>query len=265
MAFVPDADPIAEVELGETADIAGGALGTTPSGRSTATTAAKGKSGTSAFRTPPATSAWRSGATRRIRTLHRGTGAARPMSNSDGWQDDKEASASWNSTMSCLMTVRTGDWWRRRGSHAETTDAEHAGLSSFGDEGDDTDADRCGDEAAAVSAGTGDTSPDGRALSAGRQVEFTAPSSRLATPRTRRREQTMSVETGERVQLGQELTVRELRDDRLIGVAEAEATRDATERIIRGTPGICGYECRATVRSGRHDHPPERWVSSSQC
>ncbi len=77
VAFEPDADPIAEVELEETVDIAGGVARQTGSARSTATTAPRGRSETSASRTAPAISGSRSGATRPTRTLHRGTRCSR--------------------------------------------------------------------------------------------------------------------------------------------------------------------------------------------
>ncbi|NHX40138.1 MULTISPECIES: single-stranded DNA binding protein [Haloarcula] len=219
VAFEPDADPIAEVELEETADIAGVVRSADPKRTFDRDDGSEGQ--VRNVRIQDATgdirvALWGDKADKDIAPGDEVLAA--DVEIQDGWQDDKEASASWNSTIVVLddgADLATGG--AGGGASAETTDAEHAGLSSFGDEGDDTDADSSGNEAAAVSAGTGDTSPDGGAQSAGQQVEFTGTVVQTGDPVVLDDgEQTMSVETGERVQLGQEITVRgELRDDRL--------------------------------------------------
>ena len=219
VAFEPDADPIADVELDETVDIAGVVRSADPKRTFDRDDGSEGQ--VRNVRIQDATgdirvALWGDKADKDIAPGDEVLAA--DVEIQDGWQDDKEASASWNSTIVVLddgADLATGG--AGGGASAEATDAEHAGLSSFGDSGDDTDADSSGDGAAAVSAGTGDTTPDGGAQSAGQQVEFTGTVVQTGDPVVLDDgEQTMSVETGERVQLGQEITVRgELRDDRL--------------------------------------------------
>lgn len=62
--YVPETTDIAELEIGETVDVGGASSRRIRSARSTATTARKGRSGTSASRTTPARSGSRCGATR---------------------------------------------------------------------------------------------------------------------------------------------------------------------------------------------------------
>ncbi|MDS0219909.1 single-stranded DNA binding protein [Haloarcula sp. S1AR25-5A] len=218
VSFEPDADPIAEVELDETVDIAGVVRSADPKRTFDRDDGSEGQVRNVRIQD----------ATGDIRVALWGDKADKDIAPGDevlvadveiqdGWQDDKEASASWNSTVVVLddgADLATGG-----GAGAETTDAEHAGLSSFGDGADDTDSDAgsSGDGAAAVSAGTGDTSSGGDTQSAGQQAEFTGTVVQTGDPVVLDDgEQTMSVETGERVQLGQEITVRgELREDRL--------------------------------------------------
>jgi len=219
VAFEPDADPIADVELDETVDIAGVVRSADPKRTFDRDDGSEGQ--VRNVRIQDATgdirvALWGDKADKDIAPGDEVLAA--DVEIQDGWQDDKEASASWNSTIVVLddgADLATGG--AGGGASAEATDAEHAGLSSFGDSGDDTAADSSGDGAAAVSAGTGDTTPDGGAQSAGQQVEFTGTVVQTGDPVVLDDgEQTMSVETGERVQLGQEITVRgELRDDRL--------------------------------------------------
>ncbi|MDT3433659.1 single-stranded DNA binding protein [Haloarcula sp. 1CSR25-25] len=212
VAFEPDADPIAEVELEATVDIAGVVRSADPKRTFDRDDGSEGQ--VRNVRIQDATgdirvALWGDKADKDIAPGDEVLAA--DVEIQDGWQDDKEASASWNSTIVVLddgADLATGG-----AAPAETTDAEHAGLSSFADDADDADADSSGND---VSAGTADTT-DGGAQSAGQQVEFTGTVVQTGDPVVLDDgEQTMSVETGERVQLGQEITVRgELRDDRL--------------------------------------------------
>jgi len=128
----------------------------------------------------------------------------------DGWQDDLEASASWNSTIVVL-----DDGASVAPTPEEAADDDHAGLSEFADGGDDSGG--SGSTAAAdTDDGATDTASSGGAQ-ATEQVEFTGTVVQTGDPIVLDDgEQTMSVETGERVQLGQEVTVRgALEDGRL--------------------------------------------------
>jgi replication factor A1 len=125
----------------------------------------------------------------------------------DGWQDDLEASASWNSTIVVL------DDGTAAPTPAEGGDEDNAGLSEFADGGG---ADASGDAGSGSTADAGGATADGGGggAEATEQVEFTGTVVQTGDPVVLDDgEQTMSVETGERVQLGQEITVRGLMAD----------------------------------------------------
>ncbi|MFB6224693.1 MAG: single-stranded DNA binding protein [Haloarcula sp.] len=214
VAFEPDADPIEQVEIEETVDIAGVVRSADPKRTFDRDDGSEGQ--VRNVRIQDATgdirvALWGDKADKAIAPGDEVLAA--DVEIQDGWQDDKEASASWNSTIVVLddgADLATG-------GGTEPTDAEHAGLSSFG--GDDTggtESDSSGDGAAAAS-DTAETAESGGTQSAGQQTEFTGTVVQTGDPVVLDDgEQTMSVETGERVQLGQEITVRgELREDRL--------------------------------------------------
>ncbi|MFW5939811.1 MAG: single-stranded DNA binding protein [Halolamina sp.] len=123
----------------------------------------------------------------------------------DGWQDELEASAGWQSTVSVLdgeADVETPD----EGSGEKTPPAaEQGGLSAFGEDGDGAD------ELREESEGSGDAV----------DVEFTGTVVQSGSPVVvDNGEQTRSVETGESVQLGQEVTVRGVERDGRIDADE---------------------------------------------
>ena len=131
----------------------------------------------------------------------------------DGWQDDLEASASWNATIVVL-----DDGTGAVPTPEEQADDQHAGLSSFGDDGDSTGSGDGGESATAADGADGATPTDAAGgPQTAEQVEFTGTVVQTGDPVVLDDgEQTMSVETGERVQLGQEVTVRGVvEDDRL--------------------------------------------------
>ncbi|PSQ16931.1 replication factor A [Halobacteriales archaeon QS_8_69_26] len=133
----------------------------------------------------------------------------------DGWQDDLEASANWQSTVTVL------------GEHEPEVDAggtdADAGLSAFADDGEDdgstTDSGTTGGDPSTTTGGSAggagvvqEADPD-----EGESVEFTGTVVQAGDPVVLDDgERTVSVETTEDVRLGQEVTVRgEMRDGRV--------------------------------------------------
>ncbi|AQL42472.1 replication factor A [Halorientalis sp. IM1011] len=134
----------------------------------------------------------------------------------DGWQDDLEASANWRSTVVVLddgaTTQPTGGAGSETGAGEQ--DAAETGLDAFAD-GESAESD--GGTAAAVET-SGDA--DGAGSDAGEDgevVEFTGTVVQTGEPVVLDDgEETMSVETGATLQLGQEVTARgRLSDGRL--------------------------------------------------
>jgi len=123
----------------------------------------------------------------------------------DGWQDDKEASAGWQSTVVVLDGAAGGAGGAAGGHSADGASADGGSASTGLDDFADGSAD----------SGTTDESDDD--AGEGESVEFTGTVVQTGDPVVLDNgEETMSVETTERVQLGQEVTVRGvLRDDRL--------------------------------------------------
>ncbi|SNZ12078.1 replication factor A1 [Natronoarchaeum philippinense] len=131
----------------------------------------------------------------------------------DGWQDDLEASAGWQSTVTVLDDADLGGG---AGGGAETADSgADQTLGSFEDaDGGSADSDSSsasGDGAAAVAAS------GGAALAEGEQTEFTGTVVQAGEPVVLDDgEETISVETDADVHLGQEVTARGvLQDGRL--------------------------------------------------
>ncbi|MBV0902627.1 single-stranded DNA binding protein [Haloarcula salina] len=212
VAFEPEADAIERVEIGDTVDIAGVVRSADPKRTFDRDDGSEGQ--VRNVRIQDATgdirvALWGDKADAEIAPGDEVLAA--DVEIQDGWQDDKEASAGWQSTVVVLddgANLNTGG----AAPGADADDSANAGLSSFAD-GDGGAADEASQSADAPDAGTtGDA-----AQSAGQQVEFTGTVVQTGDPVVLDDgEQTMSVETGERVQLGQEVTVRgELRDDRL--------------------------------------------------
>jgi len=219
VAFEPEADAIERVEIGDTVDIAGVVRSADPKRTFDRDDGSEGQVRNVRIQD----------ATGDIRVALWGDKAdadiapgdevlAADVEIQDGWQDDKEASAGWQSTVVVLddgANLNTGG----SAPGAGGDDSANAGLSSFadGDGGTTGDGNDAGVTDAGSDAGTADASTADASQSAGQQVEFTGTVVQTGDPVVLDDgEQTMSVETGERVQLGQEVTVRgELRDDRL--------------------------------------------------
>ena len=120
----------------------------------------------------------------------------------DGWQDDLEASAGWQSTVTVL-----GD------TTPDTDDGDQDGLSAFGDDTDTTDA----DEAAVAEATTGgavaataETDAGGDTTETGEtETEFTGTVVQAGSPVVLDDgTETKRVETDASLRLGEEVTVR---------------------------------------------------------
>jgi len=199
--FEPDADPIDSVELDQTADIAGVVRSADPVRTFDRDDGSEGQ--VRNIRIQDATgdirvALWGDKADKDIAPGDEVLAA--DVEIQDGWQDDLEASASWNSTIVVL-----DDGASVAPTPEEAADDEHAGLSSFGDGG--------GESGTATGTDGGSTA-DGGATQATEQVEFTGTVVQTGDPVVLDDgEETMSVETGERVQLGQELTVRGVLED----------------------------------------------------
>jgi len=210
--FQPDADPIDAVEMDQTVDIAGVVRSADPVRTFDRDDGSEGQ--VRNVRIQDATgdirvALWGDKADKDIQPGDEVLAA--DVEIQDGWQDDLEASASWNST---IVVLDDGT------SVAPTPEAQaddtHAGLSSFGDGGDGTGSSADSQSATAADTDGGattDAGSDGGAQAA-EQVEFTGTVVQTGDPVVLDDgEQTMSVETGERVQLGQEVTVRGVVED----------------------------------------------------
>ncbi|QIO21714.1 single-stranded DNA binding protein [Haloarcula sp. JP-L23] len=201
--FEPDADPIERVEIGDTVDIAGVVRSTDPVRTFDRDDGSEGQ--VRNVRVQDATGD--------IRVALWGDKADKDIAPGDeilvadveiqdGWQDDKEASANWASTVVVL-----DDGTNVESAPAQSGDDEHAGLASFTGDGDSGD----------TSSGAGSSASgtdDSGGVQAAEQVEFTGTVVQTGDPVVLDDgEETMSVETNERVQLGQEITVRGVMDD----------------------------------------------------
>ncbi|MFC7019646.1 MULTISPECIES: single-stranded DNA binding protein [Haloarcula] len=211
VAFEPDADPIEAVEIGETVDIAGVVLEADPKRTFDRDDGSEGQVRNVRLRD----------ATGDIRVALWGEKAdeditpgdevlAADVEIQDGWQDDKEASAGWQSTV--VVFDDRVDASPATAPEPTAGDSDHAGLSSFADGSADSGNEaESGVDGAASAAAAADGPADGE------EVEFTGTVVQTGDPVVLDDgEQTMTVETSEHVQLGQQVTIRgQLRDDRL--------------------------------------------------
>ena len=199
--FQPEADPIESVELDQTVDIAGVVRSADPKRTFDRDDGSEGQ--VRNVRIQDATgdirvALWGDKADAEIAPGDEVLAA--DVEIQDGWQDNLEASASWNSTVVVL-----DDGASVAPTPEEADDDQHAGLSEFTDEGS------AGDDATSgvMAGGSEATGESVGAAAAAEQVEFTGTVVQTGDPVVLDDgEETMSVETGERVQLGQEVTVR---------------------------------------------------------
>jgi len=115
----------------------------------------------------------------------------------DGWQDDLEASAGWGSTV-VVLEDGSGAGTTSGGGSESANGGSSTGLDAFAD-------DRGADDGSGATGENGDDS-DG---AGGEQIEVTGTVVQTGDPViVDDGEETISVETDERVQLGQQVTVR---------------------------------------------------------
>jgi replication factor A1 len=212
VAFEPDADPIQSVAIGETVDIAGVVLEADPKRTFDRDDGSEGQVRNVRLRD----------ATGDIRVALWGEKAdediapgdevlAADVEIQDGWQDDKEASAGWQSTV--VVFDDSVDASPATAPEPAGGDDQHAGLSSFAD----GNADSGGEDTASGDGGTASAAAAADGPADGEEIEFTGTVVQTGDPVVLDDgEQTMTVETSEHVQLGQQVTIRgQLRDDRL--------------------------------------------------
>ena len=211
VGFEPDADAIDAIEIGETVDIAGVVRSADPKRTFDRDDGSEGQ--VRNVRIQDATgdirvALWGEKADKEIAPGDEILAA--DVEIDDGWQDDKEASAGWQSTVVVLDGAASAATGEQQATSADGG-SEAAGLDAFA-EGDG------GRESQQASTGdAGATASDGDATADGEEIEFTGTVVQTGEPVVLDDgEQTMSVETTERVQLGQEITVRgTLHEDRI--------------------------------------------------
>ncbi|RAW45347.1 replication factor A [Halorubrum sp. 48-1-W] len=220
--YVPETTDIADLEIGQTVDIAGGVIETDPVRTFDRDDGSEGqvrnvriKDGTGEIRV----ALWGDKADRDIDLADRVVFT--DVEIQDGWQDDLEASANWRSTVSVLDGAGDGAGGGRAtdGSTAGAADATNAtaadtGLDAFGDSAGPADsagtADSTGtaDGAEAVTDGDGTVTAPADAGPAD-DVEFTGTVVQTGDPVVLDDgERTKSVETDASLRLGEEVTVR---------------------------------------------------------
>ncbi|WP_281196104.1 single-stranded DNA binding protein [Halorubrum sp. F4] len=205
--YVPETTDIAELEIGQTVDVAGGVIETDPTRTFDRDDGSEGqvrnvriKDETGEIRV----ALWGEKADREIELADRVVFT--DVEIQDGWQDDLEASANWRSTVSVLESGGD-DAGSGRASDDDTTEATNAsatdaGLDAFGDSpgsdgGAEAVTDGDGTATATVESGAAD------------DVEFTGTVVQTGDPVVLDDgERTKSVETGASLRLGEEITVR---------------------------------------------------------
>jgi replication factor A1 len=200
--FVPDTTDIADVEMGDTVDIAGGVIETDEKRTFDRDDGSQGQVRNVRVRDETGdirVALWGEKADRDIELADRV--AVTDVEIQDGWQDELEASAGWQSTVSLLDGEADVEAGSSGGdSQQEKTPAGQGGLSSFGSDSDET--------ASETTAATTDDTADGEA------VEFTGTVVQSGSPVVLDNgEETRSVETSESLTLGQEVTVRGVEHD----------------------------------------------------
>ena len=208
--FVPDTSDIADVEMGDTVDIAGGIIETDEKRTFDRDDGSQGQVRNVRVRDETGdilVALWGGKADRDIELADRV--AFTDVEIQDGWQDELEASAGWQSTVSLLegtADVSGGDSGSE-GGQQEKTPAGQGGLSSFGGDGDD--------DTPTSTPATGGETVDGD------EAEFTGTVVQSGSPVVLDNgEETRSVETSESLTLGQEVTVRGVEHDGRIDADE---------------------------------------------
>ncbi|ELY64185.1 single-stranded DNA binding protein [Natronococcus jeotgali] len=210
--YVPENVPIEDVEIGQTVDIAGVVRSADPKRTFDRDDGSEGQ--VRNIRVQDATGDIRVALWGEKADLDVGPGdevAVADVEIQDGWQDDLEASAGWQAT----VTVLDSDADRGAETSSDTDD-ENAGLSSFADGSDsaaDDDGSRTDEGGDADEIGDDDRNDP----EPGEEIEFTGVVVQAGDPIVLDDgETTMSVETDVDVGLGEEVTARgTVRNDRL--------------------------------------------------
>ncbi len=238
VAYDPEATPIETVEIGDTVDIAGVVRSTDPKRTFDRDDGSEGQVRNLRIQDDTGdirVALWGDLADREIQPGDEVLAA--DVEIQDGWQDDLEASANWQSTVTVLADAaapipaggaggdESGDAGGRDGGTAGASLDSFAGdgPSAGGDDGGEATAEApaSGEDTAGVSGAGGDVAGgvggDGAGAAATGAVEFTGTVVQTGDPVVLDDgTETMTVETDEPVQLGQELTVRgEVADGRL--------------------------------------------------
>ena len=209
--YVPESTAIESLELGETTDIAGVVRSADPKRTFDRDDGSEGQ--VRNVRVQDATGDIRVAMWGEKADIDLGPGdevAFADVEIKDGWQDDLEASAGWRST----VTVLGGADGAGSAGDEDAAGSSDTGLSAFadtdGDDGESVDSEAADTESAADKAETMEPSD-------GESVEFTGVVVQAGDPVVLDNgEETMSVETGADVGLGEEVTARGVvRDGRL--------------------------------------------------
>ncbi|QKY21219.1 single-stranded DNA binding protein [Halolamina sp. CBA1230] len=202
--YAPETTDIDDVEMGDTVDIAGAVIETDDKRTFDRDDGSQGQVRNVRVRDDTGdirVALWGEKADRDVTLADRV--AFTDVEIQDGWQDELEASAGWQSTVSILDGEADVEGADDRDEKAPPS-AEQGGLSAFGEDGDG--ADELREE---------ETTADGE------EVEFTGTVVQSGSPVVvDNGEETRSVETGESVQLGEEVTVRGVEHDGRIDADE---------------------------------------------
>ncbi|WP_433625869.1 single-stranded DNA binding protein [Halomicrococcus sp. NG-SE-24] len=201
--YVPESTDIADLELGDTADVAGVVRSADPKRTFDRDDGSEGQVRNVRIQDDTGdlrVALWGEKADREIAPGDEVQFA--DVEIQDGWEDDIEGSAGWQSTVTVLESgaeVGTGT------DESSDDGSSSAGLDAFGDDVDDG-----GDDTATVGASDGENED-------GEYVEFTGTVVQAGSPVVLDDgEETVSVDTDADVHLGQEVTARgELQDGRL--------------------------------------------------
>ncbi|MXV63190.1 single-stranded DNA binding protein [Natronorubrum sp. JWXQ-INN-674] len=218
--YVPESTPIEAIEIGQTVDLAGVVRSADPKRTFDRDDGSEGQ--VRNIRVQDATDDIRVALWGDKADLDIGPGdevALGDVEIQDGWQDDLEASAGWQSTITVLQS-ESAEGAGAAAADADDSSDENAGLSAFSGSGDDDgneDEDEDEDAAETETDSSGDTSTDTDEPADGEEIEFTGVVVQAGDPVVLDDgETTMSVETHADVGLGEEVTARGIvRDGRL--------------------------------------------------
>ncbi|WP_339105019.1 single-stranded DNA binding protein [Haloterrigena salinisoli] len=224
--YVPESTPIDDLEIGQTVDIAGVVRSADPKRTFDRDDGSEGQ--VRNIRVQDATGDIRVAMWGEKADLDVGPGdevALGDVEIQDGWQDDLEASAGWQSTITVLESDSGGSGGSAGESDAGGASDENAGLSAFaGDDGGAGEAETGASSASNDEAGGASATDVGTEADAGtdeptdgEELEFTGVVVQAGDPVVLDDgESTMSVATDVDVGLGEEVTVRGIvRDGRL--------------------------------------------------